>query len=302
MERCADAPVALTSAACFSYGGKAYTFGGRKTNGTYTNHIYCYDPQTDQWTDIGATPLKPRVRPRAVTVEETVFVGLGGKGQVLIDSTYLTDWWRWIPATNTWDSLARYPIDRTIGPVMATDGEVIYSVYGGKHNFERWVMRYNIARDEWEQMADGLPRMAEYPPRAHSAVGGYCQGRWFFGAGYTRDMSSAFWVEAEMAGDSVIWHKRTPLSGRRHNAASVSDGQYIYVVGGEYLGGTVTTGKYYDDILRYDPQRDAWTRIGHLPDGERENMCCWIIDNTLYIGLGNDKRNHPCAQLYRIRL
>ena len=67
-------------------------------------------------------------------------------------------------------------------------------------------------------------------------------------------------------------------------------------------GGTLTTGMLYDDILRYDPEKDRWTRIGHLPDGGRENMTGWVIDGYLYIGLGNDRNNHPCAELYRIAL
>lgn len=302
VERCSSAPVALTSAASFSLNGKGYVFGGRDINDEPTNRMYCYDPATDSWSDLGGTPLKPRVRPRAVAVNGEVYIGMGFNGHVLEDSAYLADWWKWTPASDTWTPLASYPSVRTVGAVTVTDGRYIYAACGGRQNFERWIFRYDIANDRWTQLADGLPRMAGYPPRTHSASGGMCEGRLFLGAGYTRDGSSDFWTEAELRGDSVIWHKCAPLKGKRHNATGVSDGQYIYLCGGSFFGGTLTTGNYYDDILRYEASKDEWVRLGHLPDDARENMISWVIDGTLYTGLGNDKRNTPCAQLYRVRL
>ena len=300
--RCSDAPVALASSACFVYNGQGYVFGGRTANGTPTNHMYRYDPSSDTWSDLGATPLKARVRARAVCVGDEVYIGLGFNGHVLEDSAYLADWWRWKPATDTWDTVASYPSERTVGPVIGTDGNYIYAADGGKQNFERWIFRYSISEDKWIRLADGLPRMALYPPRAHSACGAFCQGRFFIGAGYTRDGSSDFWTEAEIRTDSIVWHPCNGLNGKRHNATSAADKDYIYVSGGHFYGGTLTSGKLYDDILRYSPSDDRWVRIARLPDGERENMVSWVTGSSLFIGLGNDTRNEPCAQLYRIEL
>ena len=302
VERCASAPIAVTSAACFVFEGQGYVFGGRLENDSLINHMYRYSPNTDQWVDLGETPLQARVRPRAVCIGQDVYMGLGFNGHVLGDTAYLADWWRWTPATNTWTELTPYPSDHTVGPVVATDGEYIYAADGGKWNFERWIFRYDITNDKWVKLADGLPRMASYPPRAHSASGAMCGGHFFIGAGYTRDGSSDFWTEAELTSDSIIWHRHTALNGRRHNATATSDNRYVYLAGGHLYGGTLTTGLLYDDILRYDPIQDSWVRLGHMPDNERENMISWIIGNQLYIGLGNDKRNHPCAQLYRLQL
>lgn len=103
VERCADAPVALTSAAAFSINGQGYVFGGRLADGSLSNHLYTYDAASDTWTDLGETPLKARVRSRAVSVDDEVYIGLGFNGKVLIDSSYLADWWRWTPATNQWE-------------------------------------------------------------------------------------------------------------------------------------------------------------------------------------------------------
>lgn len=302
VSRCASCPVSLTSAASFTCNGKLYVFGGRDASDHPTNRLYAYHPETDSWSDEGSTPLKARVRPRAVEIGGEVYIGLGFNGHVQVDTAYLKDWWHWTPASNTWSSLDTLPSDRTVGPVTDTDGKYIYAVFGGKKNFERWIFRYDISSDSWDKLADGLPRMASYPPRAHSAAGNFCQGRFFLGAGYTRDGSDDFWCEAELKGDSVIWHGRCGIPGKRHNAVSVSDGQYIYLIGGHYYGGTLTNGGLYDEVLRYDPQADRWTRIARLPDGGRENLCAWVHLGVLYVGLGNDENNKACSQLYQIQL
>ena len=300
VERCADMPICLTAAACFSYDGKGYVFGGRKTNGAHNNVLYCYDPNSDQWSTI-STPLASRVRPRAVVVGKHVYLGLGMSGTLHIESSYLRDWWRWTPDSNQWVRLSDYTSSRTVGPVLTTDGEYIYSAYGGRWNFERHIFRYDIKSDTWIQLADGVERMASYPPRAHSVAGAMCNGRMFLGTGHFRT-SEDFWVEAEIEQDSIIWKPCEPCPTRRHNAVGISDNQYIYIGGGRQSGGTVTTGQMYDDVWCYSPAEDTWKKVCQLPDGARENMIAWIIDSVLYIGLGSDKNNIPCQQLYRIKL
>lgn len=300
-ERCADLPVALTASAHFVINNQAYVFGGRTASDTYSNRLYSYDPNTDQWKDLGETPLKARVRPRAITVGNAVYLGLGMNGHVLIDSAYLRDWWKYTPSTNKWKRLADYPTDRTVGPVIMADEQYIYLAYGGRQNFERWIFRYDIAADKWVKLADGIERMATYPPRAHSAAGTTCGERYFLGAGFFVK-SQDFWVEVTFDQDSIIWQKRSPLPNKRHNTIAISDNNNIYLAGGNHYGGTVTTGMLYDDILCYTPTHDKWDYLCHLPDGGRENMVAWIIHNTLYVGLGSDKYNRPCQQLYRIAL
>ena len=301
VSRCQDMPKALTACASFCYDGKGYILCGRDSSGRYTNKLYCYDPVTDCWTDLGSTPLKPRVRARAVVVDDYVYAGLGFNGYLLIDSAYLSDWWRFSTSTNTWTRMADYPCDRTVGPVVTSDGTNIYAAYGGKQNFERWVFQYEPTADRWHQIHDGLKRGATYPPRAHSASGAFCGGQFFIGTGYYKG-SDSFWTHAELSADSVIWHKCTPVPGKRHNATATHDDRYIYLAGGHYYGGTVTNGKLYNDILRYDTGTDRWVRLGYMPNDGRENMVSWIIGNVLYIGLGSDKDNKPCKELYKIAL
>ena len=301
-ERCADLPHGLTASAHFMVDGEAYIFGGRTENSDFSNCMYKYDCTQDQWNIVETNiPLKPCVRPRAISVGDKVYIGLGAYGKVLIDSTYLQDWWEWTPQSNEWKQLTDYPSNRTVGPVVFSDNRYIYMAYGGMQNFERWIFRYDISQDEWLKLSDGIDRMATYPPRAHSAAGTNCGNRFFLGAGFFRG-SHDFWVEMEFVNDSVIWHRKSSLPSKRHNAVAISDGRYIYVAGGSYHGGTVTTGKVYDDILRYDPINDQWEFWAKLPDGGRENMVGWICNDTLYIGLGSDKYNRPCKQLYRIAL
>lgn len=300
VERCVELPINLTASAYFSYDGKGYVFGGRTTDGTLSNKMFCYDPILNLWTEID-TPIKPRVRSRAITVGEHVYIGLGMSGTLHLDESYLRDWWRWTPASNQWERLKDYSSSRPVGPVLTTDGQYIYSAFGGRWNFERCIFRYDIATDTWTQLADGVARMAAYPPRAHSVAGAMCQGQLFLGTGHFKK-SLDFWVEAEIENDSIIWNPCTPIPTARQNAVALSDNQHVYVCSGFFYGGTVTTGRMYDNILRYNPKEDTWTEVCQLPDGGRENMIGWIIDDYLYVGLGSDKNNKPCNQLYRIKL
>ena len=61
------------------------------------------------------------------------------------------------------------------------------------------------------------------------------------------------------------------------------------VSGGRYIGGTETTEKLYNDILEYDISADKWLHCGSLPVEGREQMCCEVIADKLYFGLGEDR-------------
>ena len=68
---------------------------------------------------------------------------------------------------------------------------------------------------------------------------------------------------------------------------------------GQHFGGTLTDGKRFDDILRYDPQADMWTLAGHTSEAAI-NRIGFTINGIAYIGLGEDPLEQPLNTLYRI--
>jgi N-acetylneuraminic acid mutarotase len=50
----------------------------------------------------------------------------------------------------------------------------------------------------------------------------------------------------------------------------------------------MTGGKLFNDVIEYNPDKDEWYERGFIPDGGRENAVCFIINDTAYIGCGEN--------------
>lgn len=300
VSRCADCPEARTSGRAFVAGKKAYLWAGRSQKQAYHNDIWVYDPATNTWEQKTDIPLKSRVRPCAIVVNEEVYMGLGYHGTFFQDSTYLRDWWRFRPETGEWTRLKDYPCNQTLGAVAMTDGEYIYVGFGCMQEENRDVYRYNIATDQWTKMADDTQGRHTFPSHSQGVAAADCQGRHFVGTGiYWSSLN--YWAELIADGEKAVWKKRADVPGKGRTCASAAAGKdAIWLAGGRHWGGTVTNGEVMADVLYYDPVKDRWSHCATLPDGPRENLFGWVIDGKVYFGLGNDKYDQPCNQLYCI--
>ena len=294
IRRCADMPQPCASAVGFSINGEGYVFGGRTDDKSRCNHLYKYTPSTDTWTEISGVPLKARVNAMAQVAGDYVYIGLGFNGYVYRDSCYLRDFWRYNPMTNEWSRLADFPNTNTIRPVTYTVGDCIYVTYGSGPGFSREVNIYDIKTDTWSQ----LPYNSKRAWSGHGKVGATCQGRQFIGGGFnTRNIDQ--WYEMDLEHDT--WTKRTDIPhGARTLATCTANSRYVYVMGGRYWGGDLTTGHLYGDILRYSPETDSWEACGTMPFGETENLVSFTIDEHVYFGLGEDMDGNVHNQLYCI--
>ena len=109
LHECAAMPSPRASSTCFVVDGQAYVFAGRDAEGHSLNDLWRYTPATDEWTNLGETPLSIRVNPTSCVVNDKVYIGLGFSGTYSQDSSYLQDWWEYTPATQEWRQLADYP-------------------------------------------------------------------------------------------------------------------------------------------------------------------------------------------------
>lgn len=289
--RCADMPVARTSATCFAVGEKAYVFGGRGDNSAIYNDIYIYDASNDQWSDAVETPLQKRVNGCACVVGDKAYIGLGFCGYAYGDDAYLNDWWEYTPATDTWKRLCDFPNENTVGAIGYTDGSRVYCVHGFGWGFTTDVLCYDIASDTWT--AIDRRRTPEHASMA--GAGATAGGRHYFGTGYNTHSLNE-WYEIDFQGD---WVARKNVPGRRENAVCAASADYIYLAGGQHFGGTLTDGKIFDDILRYDPNTDTWTPAGHTEEAAI-NRIGFTINGIAYIGLGENTEEKPIKTLYRI--
>ena len=296
LHACAPLPAGGRASACACVlDGKAYVFGGRNADGIYLNDLWQYDPQTDSWTHLGATPLSPRVKAVTIAYKGAIYIGLGsGQEDVYSSDCYLRDWWQWTLGTNQWKQLAQYTSQRTISPVTYQVGERIYTIYGTDGCFSRDITYYDIPADSWHTEPEDWHRAKS----VFGGVGADIQNRCFFGLGNNTSNLNQ-WYEADLPTDT--WTKRCSLPGKgRALCACCSTENYIYVFGGRYFAGELTGGEVFADILRYDPQTDCWTRGGAMPCGPAENQIAFTLNGKAYFGLGENEKGEVLNCLYSI--
>ena len=296
VHECAPMPgKGRVSATCFVVGQQAYVFAGRDDAGTYKNDLWRYTPATDQWENLGSTPLSVRVNPTACVQDGKVYIGLGFHGRHKQDTSYLCDWWQYTPETSQWKRLTDYPNLYTDCATAFTDDEALYVGYGFRWNYRRDMFRYTIAADRWDSIDVGVG-FHGYPTRSFGGTGCTCNGRHFMGTGFYQN-SLNWWAEFMPEGR---WVKRSAVPGQtRTIAASAASKQYIYLCGGVHYGGVNTTGETLQDVLRYDPQQDKWQWIAVMPQ-RLMNHICFVIDGKVYFGLGEDENMKANNRLYCI--
>lgn len=293
LHECAPMPSPRASSTCFVVNGQAYVFAGRDSVGHSLNDLWRYSPSTDEWENLGTTPLTKRVNATACVVGDKVYLGLGFFGKYSQDSSYLRDWWEYIPETQQWTRLADYPNFYTDDATSFVGNGELYVGYGFCWNYRRDMFRYDIASDTWDSI-DVHVSFHGYPTRSFGGTGCTCQGRHFIGTGYYQ-YSLDWWAELV---DGTHWEKRAPVPGKtRTTAASTATDDYVYLCGGLHYGGVNTTGEVLRDIRRYDPQRDSWQYVAILPEG-LFNHICFSIGKRVYIGLGETKEWQVKGTMY----
>lgn len=73
-----------------------------------------------------------------------------------------------------------------------------------------------------------------------------------------------------------------PSSQRAHGIA-FSIGNYGYVGLGEYFDHYNNKDYYYNDLWRYNPMTNSWTKMSDFPGKPRAYSTCFVIDDKAYI-------------------
>ena len=293
IHECAPIPKGHVCTTCFVVGDQAYFFAGRDSAGRSLNDLWRYTPATDTWDNLGATPLTKRVNATACVCGDSVYIGLGFLGSYFNDSSYMRDWWQYVPATNQWTRLASYPNNYTDRATsFRGDGE-LYVGYGFSWQYRRDMFRYSIAENRWDSIDVGVG-FHGYPARSFGGTGCTCQHRHFMGTGYYGN-SLNWWAEFMPEGR---WVARTAVPGRtRTLAASAATDKYIWLCGGMHYGGVNTNGEVLQDIYRYNPETDQWTFAAVMPQ-RLLNHVMFTVGNRVYFGLGETQDWEANNKLY----
>ncbi|MFI3296508.1 MAG: kelch repeat-containing protein [bacterium] len=288
--------ITLASASSVVVGDTLYIAFGRDEDGVYSDKFY--KAHIDNIDQLGAfdIPFEARVNGVMQAVGSKIYMGLGyNDGGVYKPDSYCNDWWQYDCNTGVWSELAMYEDTETNSAVAWATDTAIYVTMGYQHYFDSRVFRYSIAQDEWCFVAQG----GEVTNRM-IATGATAQGRFFAGGGFNAKMVDD-WCEFDI--ETNKWYYRTsPSTSARLFASAIGLGNYIYMLGGRYWGGTLTTQYFYENIIRYDVSGDSWSSLGKMPQGSCENMIIFTYENALYWGLGEQEDGSFVTKVYKLEL
>lgn len=224
--------------AAVGYNGKIYVFGGWNAN-----REEVYDPATDSWTAIATMPTQ-RAKLAAAELNGKIYCVGGyhntGSGWTDVATVEVYD-----PETNTWQRKNDLPAVRAWMGLVNMTG-CLYMVGGYSYGYSNALYRYNAVQDSWIQLASMNTRRIMHATVALNnkiyVFGGH-DGYGVLRSGEVYDPVANIWLP--------IADMPFPLLG----ASAVTDGQYIYLIGGSSTG--FWEGARHN-ILKYDPAQNIW--------------------------------------------
>lgn len=276
----------------FTSGNAAFISLGRNNSisAFSSTDLWKYTPATNAVERKANFPGTARVGAIALHLNNVAYIGLGfdPSKKVYDYSARLDDFWKYDIATNTWTQLASFPKQKngTTAAVVASVGftykHYIYVLTDfDTVNFSRELWRYHVNTNVWEQLKN-------FPGKNRTGAVSCTDGeRYFFGTGYVVDQMNDWW-EYFPENDTWLKRKSMPTKGR-HNAVAFAVNNRFFVATGSYFGGNLTDGFLYDDIYEYDALKNTWYLRATLTDGGRENAIAFVLDDTAYIGFGENE-------------
>ncbi len=222
----ANLPEARSDAACATFHGSVYTFGGGQ-QGAATGDIWRLN--ANKWTRVARTIPERRLYAAAAVIGDTIYV-IGGLSKPGDYSSAANTVWRWRPnaPAAAWENIAPLPGPARVSHAVAALGGKLY-VFGGvtmdgaalRNLDDAYV--YSPADRKWTT----LPKLP-VARRAWWAVA--VQDRILICGGYTNDFSADVFAFDPKTGMAV---KADPLPHAIADAKFLLAGHSVLTAGGE---------------------------------------------------------------------
>lgn len=212
-----------------------------------SNRLEAYEIAGDRWHQLADMP-QARHHLMATTHDGALYV-LGGSGPIGFSPTDSA--WRYDPDRDRWTELPALPERRMSGAAVALEG-AIYLV-GGTGGTQDLLV-YDLAAQRWSR------RTGPTQPSEHTAAVAYAGELWLI-AGRWGGAGELTRVEIY---DPVAdrWRAGPPLRTARGGFAAATDGQRIFVAGGEVImSGNLTLAS----VELFDPAAGGWVDGVDLP-------------------------------------
>ena len=292
-----DVDFTLATGNSVVYNDTLYVLFGREDSGSAeepsTKFRYAAMSDLSNFVEVDL-PIKPRVNAVVIVVGDKMYAGLGFNGRVYGENSLLQDWWEYDFGSKKWKRLVDFPTKDVVAPIVWEDEGHIYTLYGSHEGPSGVVYRYDIRENKWDIYSSKKAPWARY-----KAIGGVVDNKLYCGGVSTFD-SKQYWWCYDWEKDEWDECTRVPKTARFF-ASSVVIENCIYVLGGRFLGGTVTREHCYETIIVYNTRNDEWSTLGRM-EYVAENMIAFEYNGDLYWGLGQSQDGSFVKKIYRKRV
>lgn len=280
-----NAPRARGGHAAVWTGNEMIIWGGLTSAGATLTGAR-YDTSKKTWK-----PMTTRGAPSARLYPSAVWTGtemiVWGGTRAFNAESFLADGGRYNPATDSWATVAKSPLQPRVGADAVWTGKdlVIWGGMGGsiaKPTFLGDGARYNPTTNTWSM----LPTAHEPSPRfGESAV--WTGQELIIWGGRQLGTSGELGDGARYNPATNTWTPIPPTNalGPRWGATAVWTGKYMLIWGGE------AKARFFNDGALYDPAANTWTPISEAgaPTGRFSHSAVWTGSELLiWGGLGAD--------------
>ena len=277
----------------FSYGQFGFVVAGSNTD-----HVYKYDENNGNWSQLSDFPGGKRGYAYGVAVGDKAYIGFGSD----LNGMYPIDWWEYNMISDIWTQKANFPNIGRNHPAMVNVGDKIFIGCGSNNtgNLGDW-WEYDIPNDVWQQKID-LPANDRHHP-FYFGIGNYAYVGFghgsVIGPGSNPNSNSNIYNDFyryDPSNDSWLQLSDFPSESRVAGTQFAYNGKGYILSGDGDNHGPLDSGEFWE----YETSNDSWLQLNSHPGDAIWAPGNFVIDCNVYFLLGQNNNTAPSTYVGNI--
>ena len=277
----------------FSYGQFGFVVAGSNTD-----HVYKYDENNGNWSQLSDFPGGERGYAYGLAVGDKAYIGFGSDP----NGIYPTDWWEYNMISDIWTQKANFPNIGRNHPAMVNVGDKIFIGCGSNNtgNLGDW-WEYDISNDVWQQKID-LPGNDRHHP-FYFGIGNYAYVGFghgsVIGPGSNPNSNSNIYNDFyryDPSNDSWLQLSNFPSESRVAGTQFSYNGKGYILSGDGDNHGPLDSGEFWE----YETSNDSWLQLNSHPGDAIWAPGNFVIDCNVYFLLGQNNNTAPSTYVGNI--